>query len=332
MINNYQTFLLENVSMSLEMIINIIKSLKGNENKELVNKLTNYADKNGKTVLMSIVQSNNQELIDYILKYKINLQAKDKIGRNILFYCKNIKTFKNFYDLGVDPKATMKIKKQDEEHKSVVAGYKNILHYLSSKNIFNVDIYERLIRDGISINDTDAYGNSVIVYSILNKGIIQLLLKNGAKIDDIEIQQKMMVQLFDAFKWYKTKRSLVISIFKMLFDNGIEFNMYDLSKILIDLDTWYSEKVDMVENFIKPLLKYFNEDKLLSILKHYHQNSNNSMRSIEFSKRLLNLGIYPKMYTYLQQYYRNSSNGFNEIFKDYIKNHPYIEDSEKYNI
>jgi len=321
MVKNYNNFLLENVSLSLDMIIDIIKRLKGNEDKELVNKLVNYSDKNGKSVLMSIVQSNNQDLIDYILNFNVDLQHKDKSGKNVLFYCKNMLTFKKFYDKGVDPKAIHKFKE----------GHKNILHYLSSKNLFNVDIYERLIRDGVDINDKDLYGYSIIAYSVLNKGIVQLLIKNGADISDVDIQSKMFKKLFDAMKWYKSKRTLVISVFKILFENGMEFNMYDFSKLVEDVDSWYSEKIDIVDKLIKPLLKYFNEDRLLQLFKHYIQHSSNNMQQQKFAKRILNLGIYPKIYSYLKDFYRNTTS-LNDIFEDYIKKHPYLIDSEKYNL
>lgn len=334
MINNYKTFLLENVSMKLDMVIDIIKSLKGDENKELVNRLINYSDKQGKTVLMNIVQTNNQELIDYILKFNIDLQIKDKVGRNVLFYCKNMKTFRTFYDLGVDPTAQMTIRTRKDMHGNsgeMLTGHKNILHYLSSKNLFNVDVYQKLIRDGINVNEEDVYGNTVLVYSILNKGIVQLLFKNGAKLDELEMQSKVLRNFESTFCYYPKKRKLVVGIFGILFENGVEFNVHDFTKFITGCETYWSDRVDMVENFIKPLIKYFSEEKLLSIFKNYSSGISGGI-DIGFAKRLLNLGIYSKLYQWLMNYYRNSDPGSKEIFKDYIKANPYIDDVEKFNL
>ncbi len=327
MVNNYQTFLLENVSMKLDMIIDIIKSLKGDENKELVNRLINYSDKQGKTVLMSIVQSNNQELIDYILKFDIDLQIKDNVGRNVLFYCKNMKIFKKFYDLGVDPTAKMIIK----THKSKQKGYKNVLHYLSSKNLFNMYIYQKLINDGIKIDEEDVYGNDVLVYSILNKGIVNLLFQHGAKLDDVEQQGKVLENFTSTFQYYPKKRKLIVSIFNILFENDVEFNIYDFTTFIRKCEEYYFDKIDMVEVFIKPLLNHFTEDMLLTIFQHYSNRMTNS-RSIDFAKQLLNLGVYSKLYQWIMNYYRNSTPSSKEIFKDYIKAHPYIDEVEKYNM
>jgi len=320
MINNYQNFLIETVTMSLDMIIDVIKSLKGDENKQMVNKLVNYSDKNGKTVLMSIVLSNNQELIDYILTFNVDLQATDKTGKNVLFYCKNIKTFKKFYDLGVDAMAF------DNKLE------KNILLHLAGKNLFNYEIYEELITQGVRINQNDKYGNNLLVYSILNKRIVELLLKNNIDFSDTQMQDRMLNSLFYAFRYYKTKRKLVISIFEILFQNGIKFNNKNFGRYINDTEDWYSEKIDVVSTFIKPLQKYFNEDLLLLIFQN-RTNMTSSEVSADFAKRLLNLGIYPKFYMFLKKYYRNTPKREMVKFLDeYSNKHPYIEDSEKYNL
>jgi len=317
MINNYQNFLLETVSMKVDVIIDIIKTLKGNENKELVDKLINYADKNGKTVLMSIVQSNNQELINYILKYNVDLQAIDNYGRNVLFYCKNMKIFKKFYDLKVNVKA------YDKKLE------KTILLHLAIRNLFNVEIYEQIIREGVNINKKDKYNNNLLVYSILNKNIVNLLIKNNIDFSDTKTQKNIMIQLFSTFRYHKNKRTLVINIFKILFDNGIKFNTHKFAENISDTDIYYGEKTDVINTFIKPLLKYFNDEILISTFKHHISNKSSDVAK-NFAKNLLNLGIYPELYHYLKNFYGEF--GFNEIFKDYIKKHPYLNDVEKYNL
>lgn len=317
MIDNYQNFLLENVSMSLEMVVNIIKSLKGDENKKLVNKLINYSDKNGKTVLMSIVQSNNQELIKYILTLKVDLQPTDKEGRNVLFYCRSMITFKILYDLGANTNTFDK------------KNGKNILSHLASRNLFNYDIYKELIHNGINVNQIDNYGQSLLCYSILNKKIIQLLVKNDADYQDVDIQDKFTKTLFYAFKYYKNKRKLVLSILDFLFKSGMKIDMNDFSKNMDDLTMYSTTDVDPIVDFIEPLKDNFSDDMLISLFKHLShsvpQNANT------YAKKLLNLGIYPKLYQYLKKYFRYQTTS-EEIFKDYLKEHPYVNDVEKYNL
>lgn len=312
MINNYQNFLIETVSMSLDMVIDIIKSLKGDENKQMVNKLVNYSDKNGKTVLMSIVLSNNQELIDYILTFNVDLQSTDKTGKNVLFYCKNLKTFKKFYDLGVDP---MTFDNKLE---------KNILLHIAGKNLFNYEIYEKLITQGVKINQNDIYGNNLLVYSILNGRIVELLLKNGIDFSDTSMQDRMLNRLFYAFRTYKSKRKLIISIFEILFQNDIKFDIKKFSTYISETEYWYSERVDIVLEFITPLLKYFNDDLLILIFQKINFKN-------EFVEKILSLGIFPKFYTYLRNFYRYSKKDIADL-DEYLKKHPYIEDIEKYNL
>jgi len=314
MIKNYKLFLFENVTLSLDMVINIIRSLKGDENKELVNKLVNYSDKKGKNVLMTVVQSNNLELIDFILGFDVDLQHKDNNNQNVLFYCKNISIFKKFYNLGVDIKLTSKIQ------------MKNILCHLAAKNLFNFELYDRLVRDGIDINQLDKYNNNAFSYSILNKRIVELFIKNGADINnpEIHVQENYFYNLTYKFTYYKNKRNIIIEIFKILFRNGLK--ILDLDKFcnLVQHMNFY-DKCDIITDFLEPLKEYITEEMVFKLFNSHSNAFNNA----PFAKQLLNLGIYPEFYKYLKKYY---SDTFEEKFADYIKEHPFLDDSNKYNL
>jgi len=54
-------------------------------------------------------------------------------------------------------------------------------------------------------------------------------------------------------------------------------------------------------------------------------------RSVEFFKKLLNLGTYPKVYQEIKRFF-GSPVEFKQLFGDYIKQHPYLDDAEKYNL
>ena len=160
MIKNYNLFLInEGITISNDDIVDIIKSLESEDNKNslLINRLVNHTDNKGKNVLMNIVQTNNEELIDYVLKFNVDINHKTKTGENVLFFCKNVKIFNKFYNLGADVTAKNKNKS-------------NILTYLASKKIFNIELYQKLINDGVDINQFDDGGFSVLTESIMNKG------------------------------------------------------------------------------------------------------------------------------------------------------------------
>jgi len=328
MIKNYNIFLLnEGITLSIEDVIEILEKLESEDNKNqaLINKLVNYSDKNGKNVLMNIVQSNNEELVDYILKFDINLEDKNKNGENVLFYCKNTKMFNKFYNLGVD------INAKNERTNT------NILIHLATRNIFNVQLYQRLIDDGININTPNNSGYNVLVESILNRRIVELLIKNKVYInDDVDygdgssIQEHYLTRLFRAIEYTENSKPF-IKIFELLFENGMIIqNMKIFISNLYDINNNYFRKKDIVIDFIIPLKKYFTEDMLL-LLVNKEKSQYSRDKSVEFFKKLLNLGTYPKLYKDIKKFFISPVE-FKQLFGDYMKQHPYLDEAEKYNL
>ena len=326
MIIKYNLFLAESITMSNEDVVDILKSLETEDNKNaaLIKRLVNKEDNKGKNVLMTIVQSNNEELVDYILKFDVNINHTIKTGENVLFFCKSIKMFKKFYELGADINAmNIDIKK-------------NVLYYLSSKKLFNVELYQKLIDDGIDINSQSSEG--ILSNSILNKGIVELLIKNNIDLNDEKSQYSNIYALFNELKYlsYKkvNKKILVFNMFKLLFDSGMNIlDIDDFTTKIIEL-----EDNDLILEFINKLKTYITDDMIVEIYKKYTNRYYNIEQFVLFAKKLLNIKLNIKLYNYLKSYYRGSTPNFNfyTLFADFIKDNPYIEDmlnhSSKYNL
>ncbi len=318
MIKKYQQYLIENVLLSNDIIIEIIKSLEGGDNSKLLNKLINYSDSKGKSVFMSILQTKNSELIDYVLNFEIDLNHIDKNGQNAYFYCKNSETLKKLYNLGIDFNV-----------KSTGKSKKNVLLYLSNAKIFNVDIYKKMIDGGVDIDEVDSYNSSVLSYSILNKGITSLLINNNANLNNIS-QLDLIQTLFGVIRWYPKRRNFAINMFKLLFDNGMKIN--DNKKFIVEMQNyWYSNKMNMIDEVLYPLKNYITDDMMLELWNGFHRSDRK-----EFFQNLLHKFkdvTYPKLYYTLKAYYDGvTTKHFYEYFKEYIDEHPYIEESNKYNL
>jgi len=318
MIRNYKLFLLkEGVNLSNNDVIDIIKALEteDNRNSKLINKLVNNADNRGKTVLMSIVQQNDEELVDYILKFNIDINQVNKNNENVLFYCKNVKMFNKFYNMGAD--VTL-----------ISNDGRNLMLALAKKNIFNYDLYKRLIDDGIDINKRDKYNTSILKSSIFNQKILNLLFDNNVDIDSEVIirdkDQKFIIkELLYAYQYFPKKRSMIINKFKYLNDKGmlIKDNLDFIIDKLAD-SLWQNKYQECVLNFFKELSSYF--DLMVALKKLIMRTSNNIPFVIEI------LEYQPSLFKFVKQHYGEGV--FNLDFGEFMKKHPYLEDSDKYNI
>ena len=228
---NYNHFLLENVFLSNSTIIEIIKSLQKSNDKELLQKIINNKDKNGKTLLMNIVESKSEEsLIDFILQFDIDINHIDKNGNNVLFYAKNMKTFKKLYDLGADPTIINK--------KGL-----NTLLYLVSKNMFNRKIFKRLIDDGVDIN-LRLNKSDILTYVLPKFNRLKFLFDNGFILSEkYEIVESYINKLSDF-----TKRDDVNDYLKCIDFLYNESQTFNIERIFNSL--FYS---DMKKEFLKTL-------------------------------------------------------------------------------
>ena len=325
MIKNYNIFKLnEGITLSSKDIVDILKNLEtsNNKNEELINRLINYKDKKSVNMLMHIVSSKNKELIDYILKFNIDLQHVDKNNQNVLFYAKDLDTFNKLYNLGVD--ITLKNNKG-----------RNILNHLATKRLFDVELYQQLINAGIDINELDNDGHNALTMSILNQKILNLFIKNGAKLNEPIAQGNFLWILLNKLEWQKYNKISVIKLFDILFKNGMIIqNKEKFISKLIDINN-YTEDIDIIDQFIKPFKNYLSENFIeLLIKKFIDRYIFDKKILIKKINEILNLGIFPNIYKFLVKYYRiiNENDEIKKMLNDYKEKHPYIEDSEKYNL
>lgn len=321
MIKKYNLFLMnEGISMSNEDIVEIIKHLEDNESKNsaLIKKLVNHEDKNGKTVLMNIVQSKNEELIDVVLKYVDDINKITKnTGENVLHFAKNLKIFNKLYNLGVDANVITKINR-------------NMLTHLATKKLFDVELYQQLINDGIDINLKDLNNCSVLSESILNQNIVNLLIKNNVDINNKEIQAKFLHYIFYYYRYYENKRNTLIKTFILLFDNGMVIqNIENFINIIFSLNDYEHYTSDVLFIFISKLKEYISCDLIIKICEHILKKSIGADYRTYFCLKLLEIYDNPNLYSYIKN---NYGVRFKDDFKDFIEQHPYLDDSEKFNL
>lgn len=324
MIKNYNLFLInEGITMSNEDIVDILISLEteDNRNAALINKLVNHKDNKGVTVLMNIVKSNKEDLVDYVLKFNPDINALTKLNENVLFFCKNINMFNKFFNLGVDYK--------------IITTYEvNTLLYLASKNIFNEEMYQKLINNGVEINKLGLNKTGLLDYLVTNKKAVEFLIKNKI---DLNIEHQMFINnLFYKYKYYPKTRKNIIEIFDILFKNGIKINqIYTFVNQLVDPISYAESNYNIlrsehVYNFISKIGKYFSDELIIELYKHFTKYIDSKEKSRDFAIKLLDTGNRQYFYDFLKKYW--GTQAFYIYFEDYIKEYPYLEDVTKYNL
>jgi hypothetical protein len=321
MIKDYNLFLLkEAITMSNEDIVEIIKSLetKNNKNAVLIKKLVNHKDRQGKTVLMNIIQSNNEELLDYVLKFKPEInQIIKNTGYNELFFCKNAKVFKRIWDLGVDIL-----------HKNVLG--RTTLIELASKRVFNVDLYQSVIDSGVDISWTDGNNQSVLSFLVLNRKAVNFLIKNNVNLNGKDQGQVFWPLMYEVkygrkLNYIKTAVSIIID----LFEAGLKLNNTTFLTQFFD-----NMKIDDIYDLLERIKNSITDKDIITIYNATTRFLNNDNVSVDpyvaHAKKLLNLGTYPEFYKYLKMQYSNGR--FERFFADYIAEHPYFDGVYKYNL
>lgn len=305
MIKKYNLYL-EKISLENSDVINILQSLETGKDKDIIiKKLINNIDNNGKNILMQVVQTNDEKMIDFILKYKIDINYKNKNGENVLFYCKNLKTFRKLYNLGADPLA--RNTKTDT----------NILIWLSSKKLFNVELYQDIIDKGVDIQEKDKNKQCVFLNSIKNKKMVEFLIKKGININEPVLQQFYLARLFYNMK-YEMRQCF--SVFDVLLKNGLK--IHDTTRLIEELDN-YATTDEVALKFIEKYKNYFDSEFFIKF-------ANLKWRNPEFQRKLVDITEDPNLYFTLKHYYRNSMEGFYKIFPP--EQYQWLEDSKKYNL
>ena len=330
MLKSYLEYSLnENILFSLDDVIEIIKRLESedNRNSDVINKLVNYKNKNtNKTILMSLVENNNIELLEYVLKFKPDINTRKSDGKNVLFYCKNVKVFNMLYNSGAD----VLVKDFNKN---------NVIMSLASKLIFNEELYQNLINDGVNINDMNSYGQLPISYLYYNNSAVKFLLKNNLNLNiNSDFQNYIISTIFDKYKLYTSnKRSSILKSMDLMISYGfkiidskklMEVIKYDFFYNLIDEYKGDSYKYKIIDLYSRIL--NISDDRYFKILLHHTLSYDNDL-NLSMLKDILNTGIYPNFYKDLLHFYSYQQKIIDEL-KFYKIKYPYILSSDKYNI
>jgi hypothetical protein len=306
---NYTQFILESFNIDSKTLVDILKSLQtGKDQQIVIDKLTKNIDSSKRNILMNIVQSNNEELLDYVLQFDLNLNHLDKKGQNVLFYVKSIKIFKKLYQLGADV--------------TVISneGVTTLLN-LSCKKLFNVELYQQIIDEGVDINKLYPNNQSILSNATENKSIVELLIKNKVNLngDDKEF---VLESLSYTFEYYEKKRKKSISVVKLLLDNGMKIDNIFFKHLLKRLNR--NDRYIYIDN----IKKHFNDDSIIGLYNYFSNEYTFDM--VNVSKTLMNIFKSPALYQRIKKYYKSST--FKEVFADMIAEYPWYEEAEKYNL
>lgn len=308
---NYTQFLLEGFNIDSQTLIDILRSLQTGKNQQIViDKLTKNIDSSKKNILMNIVLSNNEELLDYVLQFDLDLNHKDKDGQNVLFYAKSIKIFKKLYQLGADPTVT-NIKNDN-----------TTLIYLSSRNLFNVELYQQLINNGVNINELNSTNQSVLSNACRNKSMVELLIKNKVNLNGDD-KEYIFRSLFYSFNYEEGKRKNIINIIKLLADNGMKLDETFNEKLF---DSLYDREPKFT--LIESIKEYFNQDAIIKLYQKFVNYYPGDMKGV--SKRLIRIFESSELYQHVKNFYRSSN--FEGKFADIIEEYPWFEAANKYNL
>ncbi len=316
MIKKYNNYLLEKMMFDEQTIIDILKSLKKTNDTKLINKIINKKDNKDKSLLMNIVEANDESMIDFILQFNVDINQKTINGDNVLFYCKNVKIVNKLIDAGADVTA---------EYKHI---NRNLLIHLAYKKIFNVDLYKRIMSKGVDLKSIDLQKQTVLCNSILNKSMLQFLIDNNVDLNGPD-KYNYLYLLCYAGRYHKSKSKYFINTLKFLLDNGMKIDNIFL-EILVNNFNIIKSKYDIFDIFeiLDTIKKYFKDDDVMSLW--YIFNKHNFHDILEITKKLIRMFESPKVYFKAKDYWRSSN--FEEKFADIIQEFPYFEATNKYNL
>lgn len=316
MIKNYNAYLLENMMFDHHTIIDILKSLKNTNNDTLINKILNNTGKIDKSLLMSIVENNDESLVDFILQFNVDINHKNKYGENVLFYCKSANIANKLIDAGADVHTT---------NKNID---RNILVQFAFKKIYDIELYKKLMSKGIDIKNVDKQQHSVLSYSITNKAMVKFLLDNNVELNGSD-KFTYFSTLCGIAEYYAKKTTYFFNTLKLLLENGMTIDANVINIITKSFDVIKSTYAVLdIYDVLKVMKKYFNEKSIIELWKKYQSDYYHIIE--EITKNLIRLFESPALYDLAKRYWASSN--FNEKFADIIKEFPYFDDANKYNL
>jgi hypothetical protein len=320
MINNYEIFRInENVNLSFDEIVDIIMSLDYKKYKHIIDKIINKKEKDGKTFLMKVIEKNNIDHINYILTFNPDIHAITVLKENVLFFCKSLTAFNIFYNLGVNVKQI--------NHLNM-----NVMMSLASKRIYDVDTYQKLMRDGIDINLISVNNYDCLTYSIEVKKMVLFFIKNNINLNkNDKVQNNYLSHLLHKYEYWPKHRQKITDILILLFQNGLKIIDNRFFVDCVD-NLRYNDKGVSME-LIDKIRKYFTDDMMLLYVNKLFFNiwlykEDEILNHIKWIFK--DNSHYIKVYERLMQMF-NDKNRYKEIL-DYLSSYTIYGAVKKYNL
>jgi hypothetical protein len=262
---SYKNYILENISLSNNTIIEILKELKNSNNMTLINNIISNVDKQGRSLLMNAVKKNKQDLIEFILEFKPDMNYLDKNGLNVLYYAKNLKTVNLLIDNGAEFISTEK---------------NPLLVHFANKKIFNINLYKKILDMNIvKLTDMDKYNQTVFSLLITNNKAISFLASYHIKITDDNALENIYSSIINNYK-YSAKKGKLNGLIILIKEKIVEINCLFFKKIKNELfSTYTSNNLEYFITQLKDIISYkdfifidtYDNSNISGTLKYLHE-------------------------------------------------------------
>ena len=251
----YENYIIENLSLSNNLIIDILKELKKSNNTKLIKNIIDNVDRQERSLLMNAIKSNNQDLIKFVLSFNPDVNHIDKQGKNVLYYAKNIKIINLLIDAGVNFVSTKE---------------EPLLVFLANKKIFNIGLYKKIIDSGIvKLTDEDVYSGTVFAYLLNNKKAMIFLSSFQVKIINDEAKKSIYQNILNNYK-YSQKKLSIFGLKTLITKNIIDIDCSFFKEIKDKLFSTYTE--NNLKNFITQLKDVISYKEFI-FLDTYNNNN-----------------------------------------------------------
>jgi len=261
----YNNYILENILLSNNTIIEILKELENSNNTTLINNIISNVDKQGRSLLMNAVKTNNEDLIKFILKFKPDMKHLDKNGLNVLYYAKNLKIINLLIDNGAEFISTEK---------------NPLLVHFANKKIFNINLYKKILNTNIvKLTDMNKYYQTVYSILIYNKKAITFLASYHIQITDNDALNELYRSILNYYK-YSAKKEKLNGLIILIKEKIININCLFFTKVRDELFfTYTSNNLEYFITQLKDIISYkdfifldtYNNTHISGTSKHLHE-------------------------------------------------------------
>jgi len=239
---SYNNYILENLSLSNNTIIEILKELKKTNNTDLINNILSNTDNHDRSILMNAVKTNKIDLIKFILSFNPNIKHLDKKGLNVIYYAKNAKIIKLLIENGAE---FISIEKQP------------LLVHLAAKKIFNIDLYKKIINSGVvKLTDKNKYNNTMFSLLVTNNKAMNFLANYNITITDDIVLRRIFENVVQDFVYNKNGK--ITGFITLLKKNIISINcdFFNIVKTQLFGHIYSDNKLEYFIKQLKDVISY----------------------------------------------------------------------------